>query len=85
MRFVNKDELLKADLPMIPEEFEALVKKQCADAREVLTKWYVLSILCACAHEGFFVVLFGPQQTKVPLLKVPKFNEVPNVTQILRC
>ncbi len=55
MRFVNKDELLKADLPMIPEEFEALVKKQCADAREVLTKWYVLSFLC---HVPMKVSLF---------------------------
>ena len=38
LRFVNKAELLKADLPLLPSEFEALVKQQCWDAHEVLRK-----------------------------------------------
>lgn len=38
LRFVNKDELLAADLPLLPAEFESLVKKQCWEAHEVLRK-----------------------------------------------
>ncbi|ESO89088.1 hypothetical protein LOTGIDRAFT_210054 [Lottia gigantea] len=40
-RFVNLKELLNADLPLLPSEFESLVKKQCWEAHEVLRKEWV--------------------------------------------
>ena len=36
LRFVRLEDLLSAELPLLPEEFENLVKKQCAEARQVL-------------------------------------------------
>ena len=38
LRFVNKQALLDAELPLLPSEFESLVKKQCWEAHEVLRK-----------------------------------------------
>ena len=38
LRFVNLKELMEADLPLLPSEFESLIKKQCWDAHEVLRK-----------------------------------------------
>lgn len=38
LRFVNLKELNEADLPLLPSEFESLVKKQCWEAHEVLRK-----------------------------------------------
>lgn len=45
LRFVKLKELLSADLPLLPNEFESLVKKQCWEAHEELRK----SWLPACA------------------------------------
>lgn len=42
LRFVNLKELMEADLPLLPSEFESLIKKQCWDAHEVLRKKYVI-------------------------------------------
>ncbi|XP_033631251.1 dynein heavy chain 3, axonemal-like [Asterias rubens] len=40
LRFVRLEDLLAAELPLLPNEFESLVKKQCAEARQVLqTSW----------------------------------------------
>ncbi|XP_061175178.1 dynein axonemal heavy chain 3-like [Saccostrea echinata] len=41
LRFVNLKELMEADLPLLPSEFESLVKKQCWDAHEVLRKNWI--------------------------------------------
>ncbi|XP_074648811.1 dynein axonemal heavy chain 3-like [Tubulanus polymorphus] len=41
LRFVNLKELLAADLPLLPNEFESMVKKQCWDAHEVLRKSWI--------------------------------------------
>ena len=38
LRFVNLKELQAADLPLLPSEFESLIRKQCWDAHEVLRK-----------------------------------------------
>ncbi len=35
-RFVRREDLLSADLPLLPAEFEELVKAQCAEARKEL-------------------------------------------------
>ena len=35
---MNKEELLASDLPLLPSEFESLVKKQCWEAHEELRK-----------------------------------------------
>ncbi len=40
---MSKAELLKAELPVPPSEFESLVKKQCWDAHEILKKTFVSS------------------------------------------
>ena len=40
LRFINLNELLAADLPLLPTEFESLVKKQCWEAHEHLRKRY---------------------------------------------
>ncbi|XP_031567893.1 dynein heavy chain 3, axonemal-like [Actinia tenebrosa] len=45
-RFVDGKELLAAGLPVTPNEFEALVKQQCANTREFLKKTWIP----ACAH-----------------------------------
>ncbi|KAI8512360.1 Dynein heavy chain 3, axonemal, partial [Branchiostoma belcheri] len=36
LRFVNKDELLRSNLPLLPADFEELIKKHCREAHEVL-------------------------------------------------
>ena len=41
LRFVNLQELLDAELPLLPAEFESLVKKQCWEAHEVLRKNWI--------------------------------------------
>ncbi|XP_063446016.1 dynein axonemal heavy chain 3-like isoform X5 [Mytilus trossulus] len=41
LRFVNLKELNEADLPLLPSEFESLVKKQCWEAHEVLRKSWI--------------------------------------------
>nr|KAG5713480.1 hypothetical protein BaRGS_025028 [Batillaria attramentaria] len=41
LRFVNLKELLAADLPLLPTEFESLVKKQCWEAHEHLRKSWI--------------------------------------------
>ena len=41
LRFVDKEALLDAELPLLPSEFESLVKKQCWEAHETLRKRYV--------------------------------------------
>ncbi|XP_033740540.1 dynein heavy chain 3, axonemal-like isoform X1 [Pecten maximus] len=41
LRFVNLKELREADLPLLPNEFESLVKKQCWEAHEVLRKSWI--------------------------------------------
>ncbi|KAL8573170.1 Dynein heavy chain 3, axonemal [Nucella lapillus] len=41
LRFVNLKELLAADLPLLPTEFESLVKKQCWEAHEYLRKSWI--------------------------------------------
>ncbi|XP_064624417.1 dynein axonemal heavy chain 3-like [Lineus longissimus] len=41
LRFVNLNDLLAADLPLLPTEFESLVKKQCWDAHEILRKNWI--------------------------------------------
>ncbi|XP_046326217.1 dynein axonemal heavy chain 3-like [Haliotis rufescens] len=41
LRFINLKELLASDLPLLPAEFESLVKKQCWDAHEVLRKSWI--------------------------------------------
>ena len=46
LRFVNYTGLLEADLPLLPAEFEALVKKQCWEAHEVLRKRSVSATTC---------------------------------------
>ena len=40
LRFINKNDLLNADLPLLPSEFESLVKKQCWEAHETLRRKY---------------------------------------------
>ncbi|XP_041362756.1 dynein heavy chain 3, axonemal-like isoform X2 [Gigantopelta aegis] len=40
-RFVNLKELMVADLPLLPTEFESLIKKQCWAAHEVLRKTWI--------------------------------------------
>ncbi|XP_012937339.1 dynein heavy chain 3, axonemal [Aplysia californica] len=41
LRFVNLDKLLAADLPLLPMEFESLVKTQCWEAHEFLRKTWI--------------------------------------------
>ncbi|KAK6187847.1 hypothetical protein SNE40_005782 [Patella caerulea] len=41
VRFINLKELLAADLPLLPVEFESLVKKQCWEAHELLKKEWI--------------------------------------------
>ncbi|XP_059139620.1 dynein axonemal heavy chain 3-like isoform X2 [Physella acuta] len=41
LRFVNVDSLLAADLPLLPAEFESLVKTQCWEAHEFLKKTWI--------------------------------------------
>jgi len=38
VRMVDIDKLRKSQLPMDPSEFETLVRKHCAEAREALEK-----------------------------------------------
>ena len=38
VRFVDGDKLLASGLPVTPEEFESLVKQQCAKTREFLKR-----------------------------------------------
>ena len=45
LRFVKLKDLLSADLPLLPSEFEALVKEQCWEAHEELRKRYYIKCL----------------------------------------
>lgn len=42
LRFVRLDDLLSAELPLLPSEFEVLVKNQCWEAHEELRKRYTV-------------------------------------------
>ncbi|XP_053383461.1 dynein axonemal heavy chain 3-like [Mercenaria mercenaria] len=41
LRFINLKELERADLPLLPSEFESLIRKQCWEAHEVLRKSWI--------------------------------------------
>ncbi|XP_078610604.1 dynein axonemal heavy chain 3-like isoform X1 [Branchiostoma floridae x Branchiostoma japonicum] len=55
LRFVNKDELLRSNLPLLPADFEELIKKQCREAHEVLrTSWIPTCASVFLAHKDLW-------------------------------
>ncbi|KAK3579501.1 hypothetical protein CHS0354_028323 [Potamilus streckersoni] len=48
MRFINLKELESVDLPLLPSEFESLVKKQCWEAHEQLRKNWIPACAQIC-------------------------------------
>lgn len=45
-RFVRVKEINTEDLPLLPQEFEGLVRKHCAEAHNILETMSVSYILC---------------------------------------
>ncbi|KAK7111861.1 dynein axonemal heavy chain 3-like isoform X2 [Littorina saxatilis] len=64
LRFVNLKELLAADLPLLPTEFESLVKKQCWEAHEHLRKsWIPTCAKLFIDHQECWQHLVPPNET----------------------
>ncbi|XP_033109939.1 dynein heavy chain 3, axonemal-like isoform X2 [Anneissia japonica] len=65
LRFVRLADLLSAELPLLPEEFEVLVKQQCKEAHEILkTTWIPTCAQIISNYRHLWLHLHGLESTQ---------------------